>query len=46
MISLVVALAAVGLGGLERGAVGKVWLEPLVLAILLGAGVRAAWTPD
>ena len=46
MMSLVVALAAVGLGGLEREAVGKVWLEPLVLAILLGAGVRAAWTPD
>ena len=46
MMSLVVALAAVGLGGLEREAVGKVWLEPLVLAILLGAGGRAAWTPD
>ncbi len=46
MMSLVVALAAVGLGGLEREAVGKVWLEPLVVAILLGAGVRAAWTPD
>jgi uncharacterized membrane protein YadS len=45
-MSLVVALAAVGLTSLERDVFGKAWLEPLVLAILLGAGVRAAWTPD
>lgn len=46
MMSLAVALAAVGLTSLERDVFGKAWLEPLVLAILLGAGVRAAWTPD
>ncbi|MBA4807454.1 putative sulfate exporter family transporter [Brevundimonas sp.] len=46
MMSLMVALAAVGLGGLEHEAMGKAWLEPLVLAILLGAGVRTVWAPD
>jgi uncharacterized integral membrane protein (TIGR00698 family) len=46
ILCLLVALAAVGLTSLERDLIGQVWLEPLVLAILLGAGVRAAWTPD
>jgi uncharacterized integral membrane protein (TIGR00698 family) len=43
---LVVTLAAIGLTSVEHDLFGKVWLEPLVLAILLGAGVRAVWTPD
>lgn len=43
---LVVSLAAVGLTSLERDLFGKIWLEPLVLAILIGAGVRAVWSPD
>lgn len=43
---LVVTLAAIGLTSIEHDLFGKVWLEPLVLAILLGAGVRAVWTPD
>ncbi|PVM84468.1 putative sulfate exporter family transporter [Caulobacter radicis] len=46
LLSLFVALAAVGLASLQRDLTGGVWLEPLVLAILLGAGVRTAWTPD
>jgi uncharacterized integral membrane protein (TIGR00698 family) len=46
MLCLLVTLAAVGLTSLERDVIGHVWLEPLVLAILLGAAVRMAWTPD
>ncbi|WP_269220851.1 YeiH family protein [Brevundimonas vesicularis] len=46
MLCLLVTLAAVGLTSIERDVIGHVWLEPLVLAILLGAAVRTAWTPD
>lgn len=46
MLCLLVTLAAIGLTSIERDAIGHVWLEPLVLAILLGAAVRTAWTPD
>ena len=46
MLCLLVTLAAIGLTSIERDAIGYVWLEPLVLAILLGAAVRTAWTPD
>lgn len=46
MLCLLVTLAAVGLTTFEQDLFGRIWLEPLVLAILLGAGVRAAWTPD
>ncbi|KAK0360589.1 hypothetical protein LTR94_026732, partial [Friedmanniomyces endolithicus] len=46
MMCLVVSLAAVGVTSLERDLFGKIWLEPLVLAILIGAGVRAVWSPD
>ena len=46
MLCLLVTLAAIGLTSIERDVVGHVWLEPLVLAILLGAAVRTAWTPD
>lgn len=38
-------LAAVGLQGLEVRLTGRAWLEALVIAILLGAAVRALWTP-
>ncbi|TFW15356.1 putative sulfate exporter family transporter [Brevundimonas intermedia] len=46
MLCLLVTLAAIGLTSIERDVIGHVWLEPLVLAILLGAVVRTAWTPD
>lgn len=46
LLCLVVTLAAVGLTSLEQYLTGGVWLETLVLAILLGAGLRAVWTPD
>lgn len=46
MLCLLVTLAAIGLTSIERDVVGHVWLEPLVLAILLGAAIRTAWTPD
>ncbi len=46
VLCLFVTLAAVGLTSIERDILGHVWLEPLVLAILLGAAVRTAWTPD
>lgn len=45
LLCLAVTLTAVGLTSLERYLTGSVWLETLVLAILLGAGVRAVWTP-
>ncbi len=45
LLCLAVTLAAVGLTSLEQYLAGDVWVETLVLAILLGAGVRAVWTP-
>lgn len=41
---LVAGLAVLG-GRLEALAFGRAWIEPLVLAILLGAAVRLVWTP-
>ena len=46
MLCLLVTLAAIGLTSIERDLIGHIWLEPLVLAILLGTAVRTAWTPD
>ena len=46
MLCLLVTLAAIGLTSIERDVIGHVWLEPLVLAILLGAAIRTAWTPE
>lgn len=43
-LCLAVAGAAV-LGEAVERAAGRVWLDAVVLAILLGAVVRAAWTP-
>jgi uncharacterized integral membrane protein (TIGR00698 family) len=40
-----VALLAWGLQGAEVRLFGRAWLEALVLAILVGALVRSAWTP-
>ncbi len=39
------ALVATALGTVERMIAGRAWIEPLVLAILLGAVVRTLWTP-
>lgn len=46
LLCLMVALVAEALGHLEAAAFGQAWLEPLVLAILLGTAVRTAWTPS
>lgn len=40
-----VTLAAVALARIEAALFGRAWLEALVLAILLGAAIRTAWTP-
>jgi uncharacterized integral membrane protein (TIGR00698 family) len=45
-LCVAIALAASALGVVERVVTARAWLEPLVLAILLGAVVRTAWTPD
>jgi uncharacterized integral membrane protein (TIGR00698 family) len=44
-LSVVIALLASGAGRIEHSLAGRAWIEPLVLAILLGAAVRTAWTP-
>jgi uncharacterized integral membrane protein (TIGR00698 family) len=44
-LSLLVAGAAVVLGRLEADLFGRAWIEPLVLAILLGVAVRMVWKP-
>ena len=40
-----VSLVAVGLAAVERVVFGATWVEPLVLAILVGTAVRTAWAP-
>ncbi|MDE2580025.1 MAG: putative sulfate exporter family transporter [Rhodospirillales bacterium] len=40
-----VTAAAVALEHVEARLFGRAWLEALVLAILLGAAIRTAWTP-
>jgi len=44
-LSLGVTLLALLVERVESLVTGKVWLEALVLAILLGAGARTLWTP-
>jgi uncharacterized integral membrane protein (TIGR00698 family) len=44
-LSIAIALLATAGGRLEHAIAGRAWIEPLVLAILIGAGVRTAWTP-
>jgi uncharacterized integral membrane protein (TIGR00698 family) len=44
-LCLVVAAVAIAAGAVEARLFGRAWIEPLVLAILLGVAVRLAWTP-
>ena len=44
-LCIAVAGAAEALGPLEAHVFGRDWLEPLVLAILLGTAIRTFWTP-
>ena len=44
-LCVAVSLASTGLAALETRLVGRAWLEPLVLAILLGAVIRTAVEP-
>ncbi len=44
-LCVVVTLASMALERVEAAALGRAWLEALVLAILLGTAVRTAWTP-
>jgi uncharacterized integral membrane protein (TIGR00698 family) len=44
-LCLLVAAGAVLLAMAEQRLLGRAWLEPLVLAILLGTAVRTAWNP-
>ncbi|MBV9862706.1 MAG: putative sulfate exporter family transporter [Alphaproteobacteria bacterium] len=41
-----IALAAAGLQYVEQRLFGRAWLEALVLAILIGVGVRTLWSPS
>ena len=45
LLCVLVSLVAMGLAGVERSVFGEAWIEPLVLAILVGTAVRTAWTP-
>jgi uncharacterized integral membrane protein (TIGR00698 family) len=40
-----VALAAVAVQALELDLFGRSWIDAIVLAILIGAAIRSAWTP-
>jgi uncharacterized integral membrane protein (TIGR00698 family) len=44
-LCVAIAIAATAVGSLEHAIAGRAWIEPLVLAILIGAAVRTAWTP-
>ena len=46
LVCLGVTGAALAIERFEAWAIGHAWLEALVLAILVGTVVRAAWTPD
>ncbi|MDN3564613.1 putative sulfate exporter family transporter [Paeniroseomonas aquatica] len=45
LLCIAVTLAAIALEHVEARLFGRAWLEALVLAILLGAALRTAWTP-
>lgn len=45
-LCLSLSAAAIGLQMLEEHWTGRPWIEALVIAILLGTGVRTLWTPD
>ncbi|WP_342151639.1 YeiH family protein [Methylorubrum sp. SB2] len=44
-LCLIVTGAALGLEAVERLLFGEAWLEALVLAIVLGTGLRTLWNP-
>jgi uncharacterized integral membrane protein (TIGR00698 family) len=46
VLCVLIAAAATLAGSAEHALAGRAWIEPLVLAILIGAVVRTAWTPD
>ena len=46
LLCIGVTLAAYILADLEAQLLGRDWLEALVLAILIGTGIRTAWTPS
>jgi uncharacterized integral membrane protein (TIGR00698 family) len=46
MLCAAVTAVAFALAQLEQRVFGRTWLEALVLAIVVGAGVRTCWTPD
>lgn len=45
LLCLLLSMAAVFLQQIEETLAGRAWLEALVIAILLGAIARTAWTP-
>lgn len=45
LLCLAISAAATGLERLEAPAFGRVWLEALVLAIILGTLLRTVWSP-
>jgi uncharacterized integral membrane protein (TIGR00698 family) len=45
ILCAVIAVAGYALQEAEQAASGRAWIEALVLAILVGAAVRTAWTP-
>ncbi|MBS0363518.1 MAG: putative sulfate exporter family transporter [Proteobacteria bacterium] len=45
LLCVAIAASAYAAQALEARWLGRAWLEALVLAILIGAAVRAAWTP-
>ncbi len=45
LLCVAITAAAWLLQGLEAELIGRAWVEALVLAILVGAALRAAWTP-
>ena len=46
VLCALIAVVATAAGSVEHAVAGRAWIEPLVLAILIGAAVRTAWTPD
>ena len=45
LLCALVSSVAVALAEVERAVFGQAWIEPLVLAILVGTAVRTAWAP-
>ncbi|BFL63686.1 putative membrane spanning protein [Roseomonas mucosa] len=45
LLCAAIAALAAGIGRAEEALLGRDWLEPVVLAILLGTALRTAWTP-